>query len=205
VHMKAVLVIAVLLQLAANSFALLPATDGFRPYLIGGSLVLGVAVLFALLRRENPNTASPNKGVEAAWPAPAPAPANQAETEVISFLSILQEKGRLVDFLMDDVNPYNDAQIGAAARVVHSGCRAVLQEYFRVAPIRTEDEGSTVQVAAGFQPDEYRLIGKITGQPPFTGVLVHRGWKTDAVKLPRFLPTSASRLPAIAPAEIELK
>ena len=55
------------------------------------------------------------------------------------------------------------------------------------------------------QADEFRLIGKISGQPPFSGVLVHHGWKTDFVKLPTILHGSAGHLPAIAPAEVELK
>jgi hypothetical protein len=110
----------------------------------------------------------------------------------------------LVDFLMDDINTYDDAQVGAAARVVHAGCKAALLEHFRISPVRAESEGSTVQVAAGYLPDEYRLVGKIRG-PPFSGVLVHHGWKTDAVSLPRVLRRSTDRLPAIAPAEVELK
>jgi hypothetical protein len=106
---------------------------------------------------------------------------------------------------MDDINSYNDAQVGAAARVVHVGCRGVLQEYFRVRPIRMEQEGSTVQVPAGYSADEYRLIGKVAGAAPFSGVLVHRGWRTDMVKLPELLRRAADRLPAIAPAEVELR
>jgi hypothetical protein len=62
-----------------------------------------------------------------------------------------------------------------------------------------------VQVPAGYAVDEYRLVGKIAGQAPFSGVLVHRGWKTDMVKLPQLLPSAPGQLPAIAPAEVELK
>jgi len=36
-------------------------------------------------------------------------------------------------------------------------------------------------------------------------VLVHRGWVTDEVRLPRVLRPAPGRLPAIAPAEVELK
>ena len=93
----------------------------------------------------------------------------------------------------------------AAARVVHAGCKRVLLEHFSIHPLRTEDEGSTVQVSAGYAADEYRLVGKIAGQAPFSGVLVHRGWKTDMVKLPQLLPSAPGQLPAIAPAEVELK
>ena len=50
--------------------------------------------------------------------------------------------------------------------------------------------------------DEYRLIGKISGDPPFTGRLIHKGWKTDTIKLPRIVNVDQKRLPAIAPAEV---
>jgi hypothetical protein len=106
---------------------------------------------------------------------------------------------------MDDINAHADSQVGAAARVVHAGCKAVLQEHFRIRPVREESEGSTVHVAAGYGADEYRLLGRISGPAPFSGVLVHHGWKTDAVNLPRILRSSTDRLPAIAPAEVELK
>ena len=137
--------------------------------------------------------------------ADAEPPASRADAEIVQFLAMLQEKGRLVDFLMDDINAYSDAQVGAAARVVHAGCKGVLQEHFMINPIRTEQEGSTVQVPAGYSADEYRLVGKIAGPAPFSGVLVHRGWKTDMVKLPQLLRGAADRLPAIAPAEVEVK
>jgi hypothetical protein len=106
---------------------------------------------------------------------------------------------------MDDIGAYNDAQVGAAARVVHEGCKAALQEHFGIRPVRDEKEGSSVSVAAGYAADEYRLVGKISGEAPFSGTLVHRGWKTEWVKLPRVMRTGGDRLPTIAPAEVELK
>ena len=149
------------------------------------------------------------KGASQIPPAPAavtpPAPAaNQAEAEVVAFFALLQEKGRFVDFLMDDVAAYDDAQVGAAARVVHQGCREVLREHFKITPVSDAAEGSRVTVPAGYAPDEYRLLGKISGEPPFSGTLVHKGWKTESVKLPRIIK-GGPRLPGIAPAEVELK
>ena len=130
---------------------------------------------------------------------------NQAEAEIVSFLAMLQERGRLVDFRMDDITAYGDAQVGAAARVVHNGCKAALREHFKIGPIREESEGSSVTVTAGFAADEYRFVGKISGEPPFSGTLVHCGWKTQSVKLPRVIAVGGNRLPTIAPAEVELK
>ena len=147
----------------------------------------------------------PTPAAEPARPAPERPQASRADAEIVHFLAMLQEKGRLVDFLMDDINAYSDAQVGAAARVVHAGCKGVLQDHFSINPVRPEQEGSTVQVPAGYSADEYRLVGKIAGSAPFSGVLVHRGWKTDMVKLPQLLRGAADPLPAIAPAEVEVK
>jgi hypothetical protein len=202
--MRAVSIIAVLLLLVANALQLLPVASPFEPYLSGGALVLGLVALVTILagRPERDTRAV----AEAARPMPVPTGANyQADAEIVSFLAMLQARGRLVDFLMDDINTCDDAQVGAAARVVHAGCKAALLEHFRISPVRAESEGATVQVAAGYLPDEYRLVGKISGPAPFSGVLVHHGWKTDAVNLPRVLRSSTNRLPAIAPAEVELK
>jgi hypothetical protein len=202
--MRVALILGVLLILAVNGALVAPATEPFRPYLTDAALALSVLVLIGLLLpvRQKPPLSQPQ--AEPARAA-APAPAVRADAEITGFLAMLQEKGRLVDFLMDNINPYNDAQVGAAARVVHAGCKRVLQEHFSIHPLRTEDEGSTVQVPAGYAADEYRLVGKIAGQAPFSGVLVHRGWKTDMVKLPQLLPGAPGRLPTIAPAEVELK
>jgi len=203
--MKAVSIIAVVLLLVANALEFLPLASAFQPYLSGGALALGLIALTTILIGRGPERNPPGPAAEAARPMSLPTGANMADAEIVSFLAMLQARGRLVDFLMDDINTYDDAQVGAAARVVHAGCKAALVEHFRIAPIRTESEGATVEVAAGFRPDEYRLLGKISGPAPFAGVLVHHGWKTDAVNLPRILRSSTDRLPAIAPAEVELK
>jgi hypothetical protein len=203
--MRAVSVIAVLLIIVANALELLPAASPFEPYLSGGALVLGLVALVTILAGRDPEQGT-RAAAEAARPIPVPTGAKyQADVEIVSFLAMLQARGRLVDFLMDDINTYDDAQVGAAARVVHAGCKAALLEHFRISPVRAESEGATVQVAPGYLPDEYRLVGKISGPAPFSGVLVHHGWKTDSVNLPRVLRSSTNRLPAIAPAEVELK
>jgi hypothetical protein len=202
--MRVALIVGVLLILAVNGAAVVPAAESFRPYLTDATLALSVLLLIGLLWPARRKLPASKPQAEAATPAP-PAAAARAEAEIVGFLAMLQERGRLVDFLMDDINPYSDAQVGAAARVVHAGCKRVLQEHFNIHPLRTEDEGSTVQVPLGYAADEYRLIGKIAGQAPFSGVLVHRGWKTDIVKLPQLLPSAPGQLPAIASAEVELK
>jgi hypothetical protein len=201
--LRAVAILALLLLLAGNAFALVPQGSLYHVYVIWATLALGVLVLILLLVERAPK--SERAVVEAVRPMPAPLPARQAEAEIVSFLAILQEKGRFIDFLMDDINAYDDAQVGAAARVVHSGCKVALLEHFQIRPVREESEGSTVRIEPGYAADEYRLIGTISGSAPFVGTLVHHGWKVESVKLPRLIRSSDDRLPTIAPAEVELK
>ncbi len=170
-------------------------------------LAVAIMLLPAILIIKPGTSGKPKKEAAATAVRPqAEAPGvARCEAEIVAFLGVLQEKGRLVDFLMEEIAAFEDAQVGAAARVIHEGCRTALLEHFDIVPVREEAEGSQVVVPAGFSPDNHQLVGKITGQPPFTGTLVHKGWKTNRVKLPRTLKDQGGRLPAIAPAQVELK
>jgi hypothetical protein len=203
--MRTVSIIFCIALLALNTLTLFTAASRFHSYLSVASFVVALALLVAILVNHGEGLEPKRAQAEAAKPIPFPPANEQAEAEIVGFLATLQEKGRLIDFLMDDVTTFNDAQVGAAARVVHEGCKAVLMEHFRIRPVREESEGTSVTIAAGYPADEYRLIGKISGAAPFSGTLVHRGWKTEAVKLPRIVRVGANRLPTIAPAEVELK
>src|SRR5690606_4412745 len=108
------------------------------------------------------------------------------EREVLHLVSLLQEKGRFVDFLMDDITKYPDAQIGAAARVVHQGCSQVIGDYFEISPVSTEKEGNRIEIGDAYHPKEFRFLGKV-GEPPFRGTLLHRGWCAKKVKLPQMV------------------
>src|SRR5208282_3511302 len=153
---RAVSLLAVLLLLAANAFALAPQGEAYSAYLPWAGLALSFLVLILLLALRVP--AGTRVTTQAALPARVQAPANraEAEAEIVSFLALLQDKGRLVDFLMDDINVYDDAQVGAASRVVHAGCKAALLEHFQIRPVRAEDEGTKVRIEAGYPADEYR-------------------------------------------------
>lgn len=117
-------------------------------------------------------------------------------------LGLLQREGRFVDFVMEDLSGAKDADIGAAARVVHDGCRKALRDHFELVPVRGEEEGSRVEVEAGFDPSKVRLTGNVVGEPPFKGTLAHRGWRADKVNLPKM---SKEHDPTVlAPAEVEI-
>jgi hypothetical protein len=201
--MKPFLPIAAVLLAVLNGLLLIPAMSAYTFPIAVLALALAIIVL-ALCFFGAPREAPAPAAAPVAAQPPPPA-ANQAEAEVVAFVSLLQEKGRLVDFLMEDVTPYDDKQVGAAARVVHQGCREVLNDSFKITPISQAEEGSRITVPAAYAADEYRLLGKISGDPPFTGTLLHKGWKTESVKLPRILKSDEKHLPSIAPAQVELK
>jgi hypothetical protein len=116
--------------------------------------------------------------------AEAPRPSAEPLTRAVQVLSLLQQKGRLIDFLQEDLGGYDDAQIGAAVRNIHEGCRQALSEMLKLEPVLKDEEGAAITVPAGFDPQAIRLTGNVVGKPPFTGVLRHRGWRTERVELP---------------------
>jgi hypothetical protein len=126
--------------------------------------------------------------------------------DALHVLALLQQKGRFLDFVMDDVTKYPDAQIGAAARVVHQGCAAVVREYFDIKPVSEGAEGGVVTLDKDYDHHKYRLMGRISGEAPYRGRVLHRGWLTTHVSLPErvTLGTEGASQNVIAPAEIEV-
>jgi hypothetical protein len=120
----------------------------------------------------------------------------------LQLLSLLQREARFIDFTQENVANYSDADIGAAARVVHAGCRKVLQEHISLAAIRTEGEGSRVTLNAGFDSHAIRLTGNVVGSAPYTGTLAHAGWRATAVNLPQLAQGMDAHI--LAAAEVEL-
>jgi hypothetical protein len=132
---------------------------------------------------------------------PVEAAASNA-TSALMLLALLQREGRLVDFLEQDIADFDDAAIGAAARVVHDGCRKALRGHAHVAPVRDEDEEARVEVSDGIESGAVKLTGNVGGKPPYRGVLRHRGWRVSGLSLPT--PTPGHDPQWVAPAEVEL-
>jgi hypothetical protein len=128
--------------------------------------------------------------------------AQQHRDGALALLALLQREGRLVDFLREPLDAFSDADIGAAARDVHRGCRKVLDQHLSLEPVMPGSEEARVSVPAGFDPAEIRLIGEAKGEPPFRGTLRHHGWRVVDARLPA-LADSVDRT-VLAPAEVEL-
>ena len=121
----------------------------------------------------------------------------------LRILAVLQRDGRLVDFLLEDIDGISDAQVGAATRDIHRGCRKALREYLTVEPVLPDAEESNVTIPAGFDPAAIRLTGNVAVSPPFRGVLKHHGWRVKSSQLP-VVPGARDDSTVLAPAEVEI-
>jgi len=136
-------------------------------------------------------------------PKPAPKPVAPARSEALDLLAALQREARFVDFIQEPLAAYSDAQVGAAARQVHRDCSAVLDRLFALRAVLDQEEGSPVEVPAGFDAGRFRVTGNVTGQAPYQGRLVHHGWLATQCHLPAW-SGSAESARIVAPAEVEL-
>jgi hypothetical protein len=123
--------------------------------------------------------------------------------ESVRLLGLLQREGRLLDFLLEEVQAYPNEQIGAAVRDIHRGCQHALNEHLVLEPVIAKKEGEKVEVPAGFDPSAIRLTGNVTGEPPFRGTLQHHGWRVKEIKL-QPAPEGQDEL-VLQPAEVELQ
>ena len=205
--------------------------DLFHVSLAGAVLVLALILVFVLLMMVFSLTRKSNKPeadqvqkpipspapkpeikivekiveVEKVVPGPAPEPVILKEATpdaALQLLSLLQKEARFIDFINENIAAYKDEEVGAAARVVHEGCNKAINEHFKLEPVREEQENSKITLPKGFDASSVRLTGNIVGKPPFTGTLIHKGWKISDIRLPKI--TEGHNVNVVAPAEVEL-
>ncbi len=122
--------------------------------------------------------------------------------EPLRLLALLQREGRLLDFLLEEIQTYSDADVGAAVRDIHRKCQAAIKEHVILEPVLPQPEQSSLEIPAGFDPSAVRLTGNVTGQPPFRGTLQHHGWRVKEIKLAP--PPEGQDEFILMPAEVEL-
>ncbi|MCE9533385.1 MAG: DUF2760 domain-containing protein [Planctomycetes bacterium] len=186
-------------------------------FLIGlvGGLAVGVAGMYFLLISKAGGKASYDLGMKVASRSAqdpafaarvdqlfAPPPPPKPSPEPIRLLGLLQRESRLLDFLMENISSFSNDQIGASVREIHAKAQATLKKHLSLDTVMGQEEGSTVTVNAGFDPSAIRLVGQVTGQPPFKGVLVHPGWKVKSIDLPKG-PEGTDEF-VLMPAEVEI-
>ncbi len=168
----------------------------FRPAEESGIAEQGGAPIEDPLKKEVKRLEKELQAVKKAASKPSPGPA-------IQILSILQRQGRLVDFLEEDLGEYEDSQIGAAVRSIHQGCKDALAQNMGLEAVYADEEGTEVTIEPGFDPQAVRLTGNVQGDPPFRGVLRHRGWRVVRMDLPLKSPDKEIDW-VLAPAEVEI-
>jgi Domain of unknown function (DUF2760) len=134
--------------------------------------------------------------------ARAALPPERAHASALMLLAALQREGRFIDFVRQDVAGFSDEDIGAAARVVHGGCRKIIDQFFCFEPAAKGSEGAPMTIPAGFDAQRIRLAGNVAGNPPFRGTLKHHGWIVTEMKMPEIAEALDARV--VAPAEVEL-
>ena len=190
-------------QTVENRFLLyfVPASIFF--FLLIG-LLLWLFLRHPVARRMQQDTARP-QNAEQRQP---PREKRKKETEVdkrifVHLLSALQREGRLMDFFSENLAQYQDAQIGMAVRNIHENCKKTLDKYLAPEAVLEQQEGDEITLEPDFDPAAVKVIGNVTGRPPFKGTVLHRGWRAGKLELPTF---SGHQDPAIlAPAEVEVE
>lgn len=196
-------------EITASAAWVQSAENAFWPYFVPASIIFFVLMgffLWLLLRRPVA------RRIQAITPKKVekrPRPRDEAKEEAeankrifVHLLSVLQREGRLVDFFSENLSQYPDAQIGAAVRNIHENCKKTLDKYLAPQAVLEQQEGEQITVDRDFDPNVLKLIGNVTGQPPFKGTVRHRGWRARKIELPTL---SGRQDPAIiAPAEVEV-
>jgi hypothetical protein len=168
---------------------------------VGGGSMARLGLAWHVFRRTLAEPVFADK-VQALIQPPPPPPPPKKSGEALRLLILLQRKGRLLDFLLEDIQGATNEQIGAGVRELHRESQAVLKEHLTLEPVLPQSEGDVVEAPPGFDPSAIRLTGNVTGQPPFRGVLKHHGWRVKDFTLAA--PPEGQDEFVVAPAEVEL-
>ncbi|MDE8603362.1 DUF2760 domain-containing protein [Marinomonas sp. RSW2] len=132
----------------------------------------------------------------------APALDTVNEDGAHQLLLLLQQEARFIDFLQESIDDYTDVDVGAAARQIHAGCSKVLTQHFTIEVVNSAVENSRIEIPADYDAKQIKLEGRVEGAGPYTGTLIHPGWKVTDTRLPKV--TNTESLTILAPAEVEV-
>jgi len=174
----------------------------FDPIHLGLAGLVCIMLLILIFKKSSSTSADTTSNSSNNSTTPVPQLEMADENGALHLLSVLQRDGRLIDFVREDVSQYSDQEIGAAARVVHKGLKTAVESHFTITPIQLEAEGATIQVAKEFDTQSIQLVGNVTGDGPFSGVLVHQGWQVTESQLPHISNQKNQKI--LAPAQVEI-
>ena len=126
----------------------------------------------------------------------------KAGGEAVRLLTLLQSEARLLDFLLEDISQADEKQVGQAVKEIQKKAAKVLKDHLTLSVVMAGADGDRVTVAKGFDPSAVRVVGNVTGVPPFTGTLLHPGWRVKEVRLPALAEGQDPFV--LQPAEVEL-
>lgn len=101
----------------------------------------------------------------------------------LRMLALLQAEARLVDFIMEDISGASPEQVGNAVIKVHKDAQEALKRFVVIETVLPGTEGDTTTVPKGFDPSAMRVVGNVTGEPPYTGTIEHVGWRVKELKV----------------------
>ncbi|MBB3206480.1 hypothetical protein FHS27_002289 [Rhodopirellula rubra] len=124
------------------------------------------------------------------------------QNPAITLLATLQRDARLVDLIHEDLDQYQDAQVGAAARPCLKQCRQSLDRILKIEKLVDAKENENITVPAGASAARYRWIGESSsGSDEATAKLVHPGWQAVSIELPQW-SGKEDDAKVIAPAQV---
>ncbi|TWT65389.1 DUF2760 domain-containing protein [Allorhodopirellula solitaria] len=149
-------------------------------------------------RIEQPTPAAASEPTAKTAPSPKPAP---AQNPAITLLATLQRDARLIDLIYEDLDQYQDAQVGAAARPCLKQCRQSLDRILKIDKLVASNESEAITVPADASVARYRWIGESPASDGGTAKLVHPGWQATEMQLPQWSGQAADA-EIIAPAQV---
>ena len=122
--------------------------------------------------------------------------------EALRVLALLQADSRFIDFFLETLPAkLTDDQVGGILDV-HKKVAVALKKYLVIEPVLTGADSERVTVPKGFDPSAIRVLGNVTGEPPFTGQIQHPGWRVTELKLSP--PPSGADEFVLQPAEVQI-
>lgn len=153
-----------------------------------------------LVPTETPRLSTPaeSKPITAKLPAPL-RKESVRRSEALTLLSALQRESRLLDLVSESLDPFSDAQIGAAARDVLRDTRKSLDRIFGLQHLIHSPEGDVIEIPSDASTARWRIVGKESGD---RGTLSHPGWQATKLDMPQWSGNADDSM-VIAAAEVE--
>ncbi len=165
-------------------------------------LILAVSAFFKALRGKNKEQALLFLGHDKKDESGEAKNKESGDHSHLRLLGLLQQSGRLIDFFKEDISQFSDAQVGAAVRKIHDDCAERIEELVTIRSVVEQKEGEKLTIPVGYDPAEYKLVGNVKGEAPFTGTLRHKGWRAHKLQLPKKVVDGSNEI--ICPAEVEV-